>query len=44
VGLPGLESAIADGDAALAAGEVADLTRRTDRAAALVAEAVAVLR
>ncbi len=44
VGLPGLESAIADGDAALAAGEAADLTRRTDRAAALVAEAVAVLR
>ncbi len=43
VGLPGLESAIVDGDATLAAAEVGDLTIRTNRAAALVDGAVAVL-
>jgi len=36
VGLPGLEGAITDGDAGLAAGEVRDLTDRTNRAAAIV--------
>jgi N-acetylated-alpha-linked acidic dipeptidase len=40
VGLPGLEAAIGDGDAALAASEVADLTMRTRRAAATVGGAV----
>ncbi len=43
VGLPGLEGAITDGDAALAAAEVLDLTARTNRAAALVEGATAVL-
>ena len=43
VGLPGLEGAISDGDAALAAAEVADLAERTHRAAALVEGAVAAL-
>ncbi len=43
VGLPGLEGAIVDGDAALAAAEVGDLTSRTNRAAALVEGAAAVL-
>ncbi len=44
VGLPGLEASIADGDAVLAAAEVADLAARTNRAAALVEGAVAELR
>ena len=41
VGLPGLQGAIEDGDAALAASEVSDLTARTRRAAATVEGAVA---
>ncbi len=44
VGLPGLEGAIADGDEALAASEVADLAARTGRAAAIVEGAVAELK
>lgn len=44
VGLPGLEGAIADGDAGLAAAEVADLTARTNRAAAIVESAAAELK
>ncbi|MEZ4411898.1 MAG: M20/M25/M40 family metallo-hydrolase [Gemmatimonadales bacterium] len=40
VGLPGLQAAIEDGDAALAASEVRDLTERTSRAAATVEGAV----
>jgi N-acetylated-alpha-linked acidic dipeptidase len=40
VGLPGLQGAIEDGDAALAASEVSDLTERTRRAAATVEGAV----
>lgn len=43
VGLPGLAEAIEDGEAALAGAEVADLAARTNRAAALVEGAVAVL-
>jgi len=44
VGLPGLEGAIADGNGALAAGELADLAARTNRAAALVEGVVAELK
>jgi N-acetylated-alpha-linked acidic dipeptidase len=44
VGLPGLEGAIADGETALATGELADLAVRTGRAAALVEGAVAALK
>ncbi len=43
VGLPGLEGAIVDGDAALAGAELVDLTDRTNKAAALVEGAAAVL-